>query len=62
VRKVPAVTEEGCWLASEPARPSTSTIGRNRPNNIASPSEVLYQSVLAFRPAKAEPLLFDAEV
>ena len=56
--------DSGVWpcLASEPARASTSTIGRNRPSTIARPSAVLYQSVLTLRPAKAEPLLLAAEV
>ena len=49
-------------LASEPARASTKIIGRNRPNTIARPSAVLYQSVLTVIPANAEPLLLAAEV
>ena len=45
-----------------PARASTSTIGTNRPSSIATPSAVLSHGVFAVSPAKAEPLLFDAEV
>ena len=37
-------------------------IGRKRPNTMASPSAVLYQSVLTEMPANAEPLLLAAEV
>ena len=48
--------------ASDPASARTSTIGRNLPNAIASPSAVLYQSVLTVIPANAEPLLLAAEV
>src|SRR5512143_3658256 len=62
VGSVPADTGTGCWRASAPARPSTNTIGRNRPTSIASPSAVLYQVVFPVRPANADPLLFAAEV
>ncbi len=37
-------------------------MGRKRPNSMASPVMVLNQSVFAFSPAKAEPLLLAAEV
>ena len=37
-------------------------MGRKRPNTIAIPKAVLYQSVLTLSPANAEPLLFAAEV
>jgi hypothetical protein len=59
---VPAVAGDGRCVASEPANPRTSTIGRNLPNNIANPRVVLYQTVLTLIPAKAEPLLLTAEV
>src|SRR5215470_7320325 len=62
VGSVPADSGTGCWRPSEPARPSTSTIGRNRPSSIASPSAMSHQAVLTVMPANAEPLLFDAEV
>jgi hypothetical protein len=61
VGRVPAVTGTRLWRASDPARPSTKITGRNRPNNIASPSAVLYQVVLTEIPANAEPLLLPAE-
>ena len=48
--------------ASDPARPSTKMIGRNRPNTMARPSAVFHQGVLTVMPANAEPLLLDAEV
>ena len=34
-----------CCRASDPARPSTNTIGRNRPSSMTMPSAVLYQIV-----------------
>ena len=52
----------GCLRASDPARASTGTMSRKRPPSMASPSVVLYQSVLPVSPPKAEPLLFDADV
>lgn len=62
VRRVPAVAGTGCCSASEPARARTNTMGRKRPSSIARPVVVLNHWVLAFRPAKAEPLLLPAEV
>ncbi len=62
VGRVPAESGVLPCLASEPASASTRTIGRNRPNTMARPSAVLYQSVLTLSPAKAEPLLLAAEV
>src|SRR5208337_1974622 len=40
-----------------PAMASMGMIIRNRPINMSNPIVVLYQSVLAFSPPKAEPLL-----
>src|SRR5947209_9920614 len=48
--------------ASEPASANTRIIGRNLAKTIANPSAVLYHVVFTDRPAKAEPLLFDAEL
>ena len=58
VGNVPAVTGTRCFRASDPARASTSTIGRKRPPSMARPSVVLYQSVFPVSPPNAEPLLF----
>ena len=60
--KVPAEAGTIFLPARLPAMASIGTIIRKRPTNIAMPSEKLYQWVLAFRPAKAEPLLPVAEV
>ena len=40
-----------------PAMASMGMIIRIRPISMSNPTAVLYQSVLAFNPAKAEPLL-----
>src|SRR5262249_27825974 len=45
-----------------PAIASVGMIMKKRPNNILIPSVELYQSVFAFSPAKAEPLLPAPEV
>ena len=37
-------------------------IGSNRPSSITIPSAVLYHVVFTERPAKADPLLFAADV
>ena len=57
VGNVPEEAGAAVFLASAPAIPSNGTIIMKRPINIASPSVVLYQGVLAVRPANAEPLL-----
>src|SRR5262249_49509736 len=62
VGRVPTDSGVVPCLASEPARASTSTIGRNLPKTMASPRAVLYQLVLTLIPANADPLLFAAEV
>ena len=54
---VPAVSGTTSCLASEPARLSTSMIGRNRPMSMARPIIVSSHGVSADRPANAEPLL-----
>jgi hypothetical protein len=59
---VPADSGTSFCLASDPARPSTNTIGRKRPINMHRPRAVLYQVLLTVRPAKADPLLLVAEV
>ena len=55
--KVPADSGTFFLAASEPAIPRIGISMKKRPKNMSNPSVVLYQSVLAFRPAKAEPLL-----
>src|ERR1019366_572487 len=45
------------FCARLPAMASMGMIIRNRPINMSNPMVVLYQSVLAFNPPKAEPLL-----
>ena len=45
-----------------PASASIGMIAMKRPSSIATPIVVLYQGVLADRPAKAEPLLPVPEV
>src|ERR1700738_3623346 len=62
VGSVPAEAGVVPCCASEPASASTKIIGRYLPNVIASPSAVLYQTVLADSPANAEPLLLAADV
>jgi len=59
--KVPARrhTLLACQIA---AKASTGISMRKRPASMVQPSIVLYHHVLAFRPAKAEPLLAAAEV
>ena len=59
---VPALGGAIFFWASEPAIARIGTIIRKRPINIARPIVVLYQGVLAFRPAKALPLLPLAEL
>ena len=49
-------------LARFPAIASIGMIMKKRPTNIAMPIVVLYQSVLAEMPAKAEPLFAVPEV
>jgi hypothetical protein len=60
--KVPALGGEACLPASDPASAMMGTIMRKRPMSMARPSVVLYQGVLAVRPAKALPLLPVAEL
>src|SRR5581483_4246243 len=62
VGSVPALAGTARCEASDPASPSTKIIGTNRLSNITTPSTPLYQTVLTDNPAKADPLLFDAEV
>src|SRR5262249_35818489 len=59
--KVPDEGGTGFLAARLPAIASIGMIIRNRPDSIANPSATLYQSVLAFRPANADPLLPVAE-
>ena len=54
--KVPELAGAIFFCASEPAIAMIGTIIKNRPINIANPSVVLYQGVLAVRPANALPL------
>ena len=60
--KVPALAGTIFFCASEPASAMIGTIMKNRPSSMAKPSVVLYQGVLALRPAKALPLLPAPEV
>ena len=53
---VPALAGAIFFCTSEPASARIGTIIRKRPINMARPSVVLYQGVLAVRPAKALPL------
>src|SRR4029079_10748538 len=57
VGKVPALGGTTFLPTIAPAIPSVGTIIRKRPASMSIPSETLYQGVLAFRPAEAEPLL-----
>src|SRR5579884_3850866 len=50
------------FVARFPATASIGTIIRKRPASIVIASVALYQCVLAFRPANAEPLLPAADV
>ena len=64
---MPGFEPRGCTIRGFPAPNSimpTLPARRipNRPNTIARPSAVLYQSVLTVMPANAEPLLLAAEV
>ncbi len=52
-----------CFLrTSEPASASVGMIRKNRPNSITMARVLFIHAVLAVRPAKAEPLLFAADV
>jgi hypothetical protein len=54
------VPSDGGVIFLRPKLPAMASIGiiiMKRPNSIASPIVVLYQSVLALSPANAEPLL-----
>ena len=62
VGKVPAETGTIFFCTSEPAIASIGMIIRKRPMNIARPSVVFQNGMLADRPAKALPLLPVAEV
>ena len=55
--KVPGPAGTVLLPRMEPAMAMTGMIMKKRPNSMASPSVVSHQGVLAFRPAKAEPLL-----
>src|SRR4026209_2666655 len=57
VGNVPAEGGTTFLPTSDPAIASAGTIIRKRPASIVTPRVVLYQSVLALIPAKAEPLL-----
>ena len=46
---------------SEPAMARTGIMRKKRPISMHSPSVVWYQLLVTVRPAKAEPLLFEAE-
>ena len=48
-------------LGQRPASASTKHVGTNRPSAIATAEHHVVKSVLAPRPAKADPLLFDAD-
>src|SRR5262249_25413090 len=54
---VPADSGTFFFAASDPAIPRIGISMKKRPKNMSRPSVVLYQSVLAFSPANAEPLL-----
>src|SRR5450759_2572429 len=62
VGMVPAVTGLRFCCATLPATPSMATIGTNRPRNMQTASAMLRNGWSAESPAKAEPLLFDADV
>jgi hypothetical protein len=62
VGNVPAVAGTGCLRAIEPAIASTGMMRKKRPTSMAMPSVVSYHCVAVVRPAKAEPLLLDADV
>ena len=62
VGKVPGPAGATRFFAMKPAMASTGTIIRKRPPSMASPRVVFQKWVLAFRPAKAEPLLAAALV
>src|SRR6185369_9238572 len=57
VGKVPAEGGVSFLAPSEPAAASSGISIRNRPASMTRPIVVLYQGVLALRPAKALPLL-----
>ena len=59
---VPTLGGEIFFCTSEPASAMIGMIMRKRPINIARPSVVLYQGVLAVSPPKALPLLAVAEL
>ena len=59
---VPALDGTIFFCASEPAMAMMGMIIRKRPISMAKPRVVLYQGVLALRPAKALPLLPLAEL
>ncbi len=61
VGNVPAVTGTRCLRTSEPPMASAGMIRKKRPTSMAMPWVTVYQSVPVPWPAKAEPLLFDAE-
>ena len=61
VGMVPSVAGRRGWAASDPASASTSTMGTRRPSHMHAASVRLNQGVSAASPAKAEPLLFEAE-
>ena len=58
---VPAVTGTDFFAASDPAAARTGTMIQNREMNMHRPKAMLLNGLLAPYPAKAEPLLFDAE-
>ncbi len=57
VGNVPKLSGTAFLPTNEPATASAGTIIKNRPASIVKPRLTLNQGVLAFRPAKAEPLL-----
>ena len=54
--KVPSEGGTRFFRPRLPAIASIGTIMKNRPMSVSSPIALLYQSVFAFRPAKADPL------
>jgi hypothetical protein len=62
VGNVPAEAGTICFAAKFPAMHSTGTITKNRPANIPSANVRLKNSVFAFSPAKALPLVAAPEV
>src|SRR6202012_1558515 len=62
VGRVPAVSGTWRFAASEPAMASMAIASGNRARNMQIASNTFQKGVLAERPPKALPLLFDAEL